>query len=235
MQGYTRRQLKQDRFVETTQEAVDWASGHQRIVIWVVVAIIVAAGGYFGVTSWLDRQNELANAGLSVAVRTMSEPLRPADAPATAGSGYANAAERAKAAAKQFQDVADKYSYTKGGKIARYMQGVADMKAGDNSAAEQQLKSAADSSDKDVASLAKMALASLYRSENRQADAVRIYKDVQEHPTDTVSKTQVQLELAAMYEKTDPAQATTIYKQIQTDDPKSTAAQIAAARLASVK
>jgi len=235
VQGYTRRQLKQDRFVETTQEAVDWASGHQRFVIWGVVAVVVAAGCYFSITAWLSHQNELANAGLTTAVRTLSEPLRPADAPATAGGGFSSVIDRAKAAEKQFQDIADKYSYTKAGKIARYMQGATAMQAGDDAAAEQRLKSAAEARDKDVAALAKMALASLYRSQNRQADAIGIYKDVESHPTDTVSKTQAELELAALYEKTDPAQATTIYKQIQTEDPAGPAAQIAAARLATVK
>lgn len=235
MQGYTRRQLKQDRFVETTQEAVHWASGHQRYLIFGIVTVVVAAGAYFGITTWLSHQNDLANMGLSAAVRTMSQPVRPADAPATGDGSYGSVAERAKAAQKQFQDVADKYSYTKAGKIARYMQGVSAMEAGDNAAAEQQLKSAAESRDKDVAALAKMALASFYRSQNRQSDATRIYKDLIDHPSDSVSKTQAQLELAALYEKIDPAQATTIYKQIQTEDPKGPAAQIATSRLATVK
>jgi TolA-binding protein len=235
VQGYTRRQLKQDRFVETTQEAVHWASGHQRPVIWGIALIVIVVGAYFGVTAWIDRQNEQANAGLSVALRTMADPLRPADAPAGQGTGYATAAERAKAAEKQFQDVGNKYSYTKAGKVARYMQGVAAVQAGDNAAAEQQLKSVADSGDKDVAALAKLALASLYRSTNRPADAARVYKDLQDHPTATVSKAEAQLELAEMYEKSDPTQAMNIYQQIQKEDPVGPAAQIANARLAAVK
>jgi predicted negative regulator of RcsB-dependent stress response len=235
VQGYTRRQLKQDRFVETTQEAVHWASGHQRPVIWAIVAIIIAAAAFFGITAWIDRQNEQANAGLSVALRAMSEPLRPADAPAGQGPGYATAAERAKAAEKQFQDLGNKFSYTRAGKVARYLQGVTAIQAGDNDGAEQQLKSVADSRDKDVAALAKLALASLYRSTNRPTDAVRLYKDLQQHPTTTVSKSEAELEMAEMYEKTDPTQAMNIYQQIQKEDPVGPAAQIASARLAAVK
>jgi len=235
VQGYTRRQLKQDKFVETTQEAVHWASGHQRPVVWGVALILIAVAAYFGITTWLDHQNEAANAGLGVAMRTLSEPLLPSDAPAGQGTGYATAADRAKAAEKQFQDVAQKYSYTKAGRVARYMAGSAAAQAGDTSTAEQQLKAAADSSDKSVAALAKLALASLYRSMNRPGDATRIYKDLQDHPTDTVSKAQAQLEMADMYEKTDPTQATNISQQIQKEDPASAAAQIASSRLASVK
>ena len=233
MQGYTRRQLKEDRFAETAKEAATWASGHQRPVVWGIAVLVIAALAYAGITYWLNRQSEQANIELGVAMRTLNEPLRPAGVPPVEGeASFANAVDRAKAAGKQFQATADKYGYTAAGKMARYMQGVTTMQAGDNAAAEQQLKAVADSRDKDVAALAKMTLASLYRSSNRLADAARMYKDVQDHPTGTVSKAEAQLEMAAMYESTNPQQATSIYQQIQKDDPKSAAAEIAAGKLA---
>lgn len=236
MQGYTRRQLKEDRFAETAKEAASWASGHRRPVVWGIGLVVVAALVYLGVAYWLNHQSERANNDLGAAMRTLTEPLRPAGAPPTEGdNSFSSVAERAKAAGKQFQAVADKYGYTKPGKIARYMQGVTAVQAGDNAAAEQQLKSVADSRDKDVAALAKMALASLYRSSNRLADAARVYKDVEDHPTDTVSKAEAQLEMAAMYEATNPQQAASIYQQIQKDNPNTAAAQIAAGKLSTVK
>jgi predicted negative regulator of RcsB-dependent stress response len=236
VQGYTRRQLKEDRFAETAKEAASWATGHQRPVIWGIGLVMVAALAYAGITYWLNRQSEQANIELGVAMRTLSEPLRPAGAPPAEGeTSFTSGAERAKAAAKQFQATADKYGYTKPGKMARYLQAVATMQAGDKTAAEQQLKSVADGRDKDVAALAKMTLASLYRSSNRLADAARIYKDVQDHPTNTVSKAEAQLEMAAMYQSTDPQQAASIYQQIQKDDPKSAAAEIAAGKMAAAK
>jgi hypothetical protein len=237
VQGYTRRQLKEDKFVETAKDAADWASGHRRPMTWGIGLVVLAAAAAAGLYFWLNHVSELANIDLGAAMRTLSEPLRPAGSPPPAGSdaGYTTVADRAKAAGKQFQAVADKYGYVKAGKIARYMQGVTAMQAGDNAAAEQQLKAAAGSSDKNIAALAKMVLASLYRSSNRLADAARLYKDVEDHPADAVSKAQAQLEMAAMYEATNPQEAATIYQQIQKDDPKSTAAQIAAGRLAAVQ
>jgi hypothetical protein len=93
-----------------------------------------------------------------------------------------------------------------------------------------------------LAALAKMALAGLYRSSNRPADAAKIYKDLADHPSDTVSKPEAQLQLAQVYESTDPQQATNLYQQIikegeQPDNAGKTnaysaAAQIAASRLA---
>ena len=76
---------------------------------------------------------------------------------------------------------------------------------------------------------------SLKSSSNKLSDATRIYKDLQEHPTDTVSKVQAQLAMAEMYENSDPQQAASLYKQIQQENPANLAGQMAAARLATVK
>src|SRR6185503_14610356 len=127
------------------------------------------------------------------------------------------------------------YSTVAPGKIARYMSGIALIQAGDKTGAEKELKTAADFRDRDVAALAKMALASMYRGSNRAPEAIAIYKDLSEHPTATVPKSQAQLELAEMYEKTDPQQATLIYQQLQKDDPRSPAAQVAGQKLTKPK
>ena len=236
MQGYTRRQLKEDKFAEKTKEAVQWTAGHQRVVTWAFILVVLGLGGYFGYTTLESRQSEAANAALGGAMRTLNDQLRPAGTPPVEGEqSFTSVADRAKAAGKQFKAVADQYSHTKPGKIARYMEGVAAMEAGDGASAEQQFKAVAGSSDKDVAALAKMALASYYRSSNKLSDATRIYKDLQEHPTDTVSKVQAQLAMAEMYENSDPQQAASLYKQIQQENPANLAGQMAATRLATVK
>ena len=236
MPGYTRRQLKEDKFAETAQGAAQWASGHRQTVIWIVALALVAVVLTAGVITWRSRQTDQANVELSTALRTFEAPLSPAGAPAEDSSPtFSTISERAKAAQKQFQATADKYSTVSPGKIARYMSGIAAIQAGDKTEAEKELKTAADFRDKDVAALAKLALASTYRGMNRASDAVAIYKDLAEHPTVTVSKSQAQLELAEMYEATDPQQAKLIYQQVQKDDPKSPAAQMAAQKLVKAK
>lgn len=231
MQGYTRKQLKEDRFVESAQGAAEWAGAHQRMLIWSISAAIVVGLLVWGFVTWRNGQIEKGNMALGAAMRTFNAPLRPAGAPASdKNADFANNVERAKTAEKEFQSAADKYSLTKPGKIARYMEGVAAMEAGDKDA-EQKLKAAADSSDTEVASLAKMALANYYRNNNRQSDAVRVYKEVADHPTATVSKAEAQLQLAGLYETTDPQQATTLYHEIMKEDPTGPAAQAATARL----
>jgi tetratricopeptide (TPR) repeat protein len=189
------------------------------------------------VIAWRSRQTEQANTELSAAMRTLDAQIIPADSSANpeAGQTFTSIADRAKAAQKQFKAVADKYSTVSPGRLARYMSGIALIQAGDKAGAEKELKEAANFSDKDVAALAKMALASLYRGTNRPAEAIAIYKDLSEHPTVTVPKAQAQLELAEMYETTDPQQATLIYQQLQKEDPRSPASQMAAQKLSKSK
>jgi hypothetical protein len=235
--GYTRRQLKEDKFAETAQGAAQWASGHRQTVVWTVGLILAAIILAVGVITWRSRESEQANIELSAAMRTMDAQIVPAGTPPTpdAGPTFTSIADRAKAAQKQFKAIADKYSTVSPGRIARYLSGVALAQAGDKAGAEQELKEAANFSDKDVAALAKMALASMYRGSNRAAEAIAVYKDLSEHPTVTVSKSQAQLELAEMYETTDPQQARLIYQQLQKDDPKSPAAQLAGQKLTKAK
>jgi hypothetical protein len=234
--GYTRRQLKEDKFAETAQGAAQWATGHRQTVIWIALLALTAILLTAGVITWRNHQTDQANIELSTAMRTFETPLVPAGAPAgDSGPTFSTIADRAKAAQKEFKAAADKYSTVAPGRIARYMSGIALIQAGDKAGSEQELKTAANFRDKDVAALAKMALASIYRGTNRASEAVAIYKDLSEHPTVTVSKAQAQLELAAIYETSDPQQASLIYQQLQKEDPRSPAAQLAAQKLAKSK
>ena len=240
MQGYSRHQLKRDKFAETAQDAAEWTAGHQRAVFWGLGLAVLAVAGYFGFTTWQDRQSEKANVALAAATRVLNSPLRPPGTPAgdtQSGDTFPSAAERAKAAQKEFTAAADQYDrlpYPKAARIARYMEGVAATQAGDKAQAETVLKSVAESRDKSIAALSKMALAQLYRDTNRQSDAARIYTDLADHPTDTVPKVQAQLAMAEMYETASPQQAATLYQQIQKENAATPAGQIAASRLASV-
>jgi len=80
-----------------------------------------------------------------------------------------------------------------------------------------------------------MALASLYRRTGKDPEAIKLYKELADKPANTVSKSAARLEMAATYETKDPQNARIIYQQIQKEDAKGAAAEIAAQRLASIK
>ena len=235
MPGYTRRQLKEDKFAETAQGAAQWATSHRRLLIWAIGLLVIVVLGTTGFVTWRNRKVEQGNDDLAAALRVLNAPLAGQGLPTGDTPTFNTAADRGKAAEKKFREIEDKYSVVGPGKIAHYLRGAALLQSGDAAGAEQEIKTAADSGDKDLAALAKMALAGIYRNSHRQAEAVKIYKDLADHPTASVSKATAQLALAEIYETTDPQQATAIYHQLQKDDPNSMAARQAAQKLAGAK
>ena len=241
MRAETRHQLKQDRFSKVTFEAAGnaahWSVEHQSKLIAAVVVVIVIGAIAFGGWYYLNSQDEKASVEFSTAVRTWETPLRPAGVPPQPGTdSFASAQERATAARKQFQAIVDKYPRTHTADMARYFVGLASAQLGDNAAAERSLQEAARSSNADLAALGKFALASVYRAENKDAQAIDLYKQLMDKPTLVVSKATAQLELASFYEsRQKPGEAKKIYEQVQKENPATDAASLAQRRTAALK
>jgi len=233
--GYTRHQLKQDRFAETAAETVSWAVERRNQIIVAAVAITVVVALVVGGWFYFDHRDSAASVDLGKAIRTYEAPLRPANAPAQPDFlTFTSASERAAAAQKEFKAVTEKYPHTRSSEFAQYFIGLTYRDMGDNKNAEQSLNSVAGIHNKEVAALARFALAGIYEESNREPDAIKIYQDLIAHPTSTVPKATAQLELAAIYQAKQPSEAARIYDQIRKDEPQSAAAQIAGTRLASL-
>jgi tetratricopeptide (TPR) repeat protein len=237
----TRHQLKQDRFSRVTFEAAGnaahWSEEHKTKLVVIVIAVVVIAAIAFGGWYYVNSQDEKASAELSTAVRTFDTPLRPAGVPAQPGyDSFASSQERATAARKQFQEIVDKYPRTHTADMARYFVGLTSEQLGDNAAAERSLQEAAGSSNADLAALGKFALASVYRGENKDAQAIDLYKQLIDKPTIVVSKATAQLELAGFYEsqkKLDEAKK--LYDQVAKENPSTEAASLAQRRATALK
>ncbi len=114
--------------------------------------------------------------------------------------------------------------------------GLASSQLGDNTAAERSLQQAANSSNSDLAALGKFALASVYRAENKGAQAVDLYKQLIDKPTIVVSKATAQIELAGFYESQQkPDEAKKLYDQVAKENPSTEAASLAQRRAAALK
>jgi len=237
----TRHQLKQDRFSKVTFEAAGnaahWSEEHKSTLIVAAIAVVAIAAIAFGGWYYINSQDEKASAEFSTAVRTWETPLRPAGVPPQPGSdSFASSQERATAARKQFQAIVDKYPRTHTADMARYFVGLASAQLGDNAAAERSLQEAAHSSNADLAALGKFALASVYRAENKDAQAIDLYKQLIDKPTLVVSKATAQIELASFYEsRQKPDEAKKIYEQVQKENPATEAASLAQRRVAALK
>ncbi|MGO9403251.1 MAG: tetratricopeptide repeat protein [Terriglobales bacterium] len=241
MRAETRHQLKQDRFSKVTMEAAEnaahWTEEHKTKLIVIVVAVAVIAAIVFGGWYYINSQDEKASAELSTAVRTLETPIRPAGVPPQPGyDSFASIQERATTARKQFQAIADNYPQTHTADMARYFVGLASAQLGDNAAAERSLQLAAASSNADLAALGKFALATVYRTENKDTQAVDLYKQLIDKPTIVVSKATAQLELAAYYEtQNKPDEAKRIYEQVEKENPASEAGSLSQRRAAALK
>ena len=236
MRASTRRQLKQDQFTAAAQETVSWAVEHQGKLIYggiiVAVALLIVFGGWF----YFQQQDEAAGVALGHALQVYQAPVTSTGQPAAPGStSFASVQERAKAARAEFAKVAENYSHTNSARIARYFMGLSDSEAGNTAAAEKELKEVADSGHSDVTALAKFALASLYRGQGKDSQAVTLYKDLIDHPVNTVPKSQAQLALASVYEQKQPQDARNLYQQVQKENPDTAAGQMAASRLSEMK
>lgn len=241
MRAETRHQLKADRFTQATIGAAEatahWTVEHKSTIIVSLVVALVLVIGVGGTWYYLAQQDAKAQIELGQAVRTLETQIRPAGTPETPNfPSFASADERGAAAKKQLQAIVDQYPHTRTADVARYMLGTTAIEVGDNAAAEKQLKDVASNGNRDIGSLAKLALASLYGNENRTKDALDLYKQLIDKPSDTVSKVTAQLQLAELYESSQqPGEAKKIYEQVMKENPKTEAEQMAQAKLQALK
>lgn len=237
MRADTRHELKHDRFAAATAETLSWAAEHRTKIMTalVILAAVLVAG--IGGWAWLQQRNRAASADLGDALRTLHAQLREADTPERPGvPSFTSVEERAKAAQQQFRAIRDKYRWTAAADIADYYIGLTAYELGNVPEAEQSLKKIAEGRNRDLAALSKYALASIYRATGKQKEAMDLLKQLIDRPANSVPKVTVQLELASIYESTQPADAVRIYEQIKSDNPKGgPAVEQANSRLATVK
>ncbi len=241
MRAETRHQLKQDTFSRVTigaaEKTAHWSVEHRNTLVAAIVVAAVAVAAVIGGWYYLQAQDEKASFDLAQAVRTMETQLRPAGSPAQPDfPTFTSVKERAEAAQKQFQTIVDKYPHTRTADMAHYFLGVTAVSLSDNASAERNFKEVAAKGNREVASLAKDALAALYANTNRPKDAVAIYQELINKPTDSVSKVTAQLQLAETYHNSNqPLDAKKLYEQIKKDNPGVEAGQIATQKLAQLK
>ncbi len=241
MRAETRHQLKQDAFTRVTigaaEKTAHWSVEHRNtlIIAGLVVAIIAAAA--MGSWYYISTQDEKASFDFAKAIRTLELPLRPAGTPEQPGvPSFTSAKERSEAARKEFQAIVDKYPHTRTADMAHYFLGVTAASEGDNASAEKNFKEVAAKANKELASVAKLALAELEGNSGRVPDAGALYQELISSPTTSVGKVTAQLELADLYKNNNqPLDAKRLYEQIKKENPGPEASQIATQKLAELK
>ena len=233
MDHQTKVALKQDQFVTTTASGLEWASENRKSVITTVAILLFVIILAVVVGMIFSARSSAASVAFGEAMNIYQSPVATAGQPPVPNTkSYSSAVERAKAANAAFRQVADKYGMTADGKNALYFEGLTYIDEGQTQSAEDTLKKVAGSWNKQLASLAKFALADLYRQTGRDAQAVDLYNQLTAKPTDSIPAGLAQLSLAELYTaegKTD--QAHRIYAQLKDKDAKGAAGTIAAQKL----
>jgi tetratricopeptide (TPR) repeat protein len=229
----TKAALKHDQFVDTTAHSMEWASENRSSLIRAGAILLVAILLAVGCIVFYNSRSNQASVAFGAAMQSYQTPIAAPGQPVPPGvKTFASAADRAKAANELFMGVANKYGMTPDGKVARYFGGLTYMEAGQNASAESTLKEVASGWNGDLAALAKLSLAQLYRQTGRDSQAIDLYNELSTKSATTVPSGLAQLQLAELYESQNkPDQAKKIYAQLKDKDAKGAAGALAAQKL----
>ncbi len=205
MDRLTRHDLKTDKFVEEVGQTVHFLEEHRQALIRygsIALVLIVIAAAVFGYTRSKRAERQLA---LGKALDTYNAPVIDQAPPEM--KAFRTEQEKQEAVTKACNEVIQKYPGSDEAAAATMLLGSRAADEGDVDAAERYLKQAAEKGSGDYASLARFALAQLYVSQGKTADAEKILRALSDKPTVLVSKEQATLELARLLVQKNPEEA----------------------------
>lgn len=235
MDRITRKELKTDRFAIEVQHGVEYVNEHRRQLIrWSSIAggvLVVVLAVYL----YMQHQHAVRQEQLAAAFRIQNAAVgQPGN---EFMQTFPTQAEKDQAAIKAFTEIASKYPGTEEGEIAEYFLAAIAADKGNMQEAERRFKLVADSSNAAYASLAKLALAPIYQSEGKAAEAEKLIRSVIDKPTVLVSKEEATIALARLISATKPQEARKLLEPLRANErsPVSRAALTALSDIQSPK
>jgi predicted negative regulator of RcsB-dependent stress response len=213
----TRKELKTDKFAVEVEHSVEYVAAHKKQVTLygaIGVAILLIAGG---VWYYRGSQHDKRQADLARAAEIMEAMV--SAAPSGSRLTFPTDAAKNAAAEKAFKEVIDKHPGSEEAIIAATYLGAVEVDLGKPAEAEKYFQTAANSSDKNYASLAKLSLAQFYIGNGRQADGEKILRSLIDNPTVFVSKEQATISLAHSLAQSKPAEARKLLDPLKTERP----------------
>jgi len=215
LSGYTRKDLKKDKFAEEVKHGYEFLTEHrgQAKLYGGIAAIVIAigAGSYF----YIHYQAEVREEKLAEAIRIDGAAFGPT--PTQPGTlHYATIEEKEQARAKAFGELVTKYRGSQEGAIAAFYLASDVADKGDMAGAEKRYKDILDSAPVEYASMARMSLAKIYETEGKTADAEKLLRYAMDHPTISVSKERATIQLALLIGKTNPDAARKLLEPLRT-------------------
>ncbi len=200
----TRKELKSDQVAVTVEQTVEYVQAHQQPIVRGAIAIVALAVVIGGVVFYRSQQQGARDARLAEAMEVSQAPVGAAGAPDALSfpTMDAKATEETKVFSKLLAD----YPGTEQGYIAEYYLGGVLVSQAKLEEARKKYQDVADHGGKNIASLAKFALAQIAFQENKSAEAETLLHGLIDHPTDMVSADQATLTLADGIKTKNPAE-----------------------------
>jgi tetratricopeptide (TPR) repeat protein len=201
----TRKELKQDKFAQEVGHTVEFFEQHRKtITLYGAVAagliLVVAAVVYYNRSQHAARQS-----ALRAALNTMEAPVGAAPAPGILS--FATQADKDAAVNKAWTDLSARYSGAEEGVIAEYYLGTMAVSSGRLDEAVQRLSKVAASGKREPAALANYALAQIYQSQGKTAEAEKLLRALVASPTMMVPKEEATIALARLIAANKPDEA----------------------------
>ena len=221
----SRKELKQDKIKETLEHGAEAVYSHSLLALGVLLLALVVAAVYGGWRIYNDRKTVEASAAFDAAQKAYSarigppalgEPVDPSE------PSYPDEASRAQDASRKFTAVANKYSATNPGKLARYYNALCLEDLEQHNQALEELKKISASGDKELAAMAQYQTAVIYERTGKADEAIKIYRALADTGSVFVPRPFVLLELAGVLRQTKPQEAATVYQRIKKEFPDTT-------------
>ncbi|MGA8142306.1 MAG: tetratricopeptide repeat protein [Candidatus Acidiferrales bacterium] len=232
MAHISRRELKTDEVRDTLAHGAEAVLSHQQLTLYLALAVVIVALGYFGWRTYSERQTVKAAAGYNDAMKVFQARVRAPGEPAEPGEvTYVDEKNKYTDAAKKFGDGAMKYPRTRPGQLSAYYAALSLEKLDKTDDAKKWLRGLAEG-DSDFAAMAKFELAQLDDRGGQGDEAVSLYQQLIAKPGVLVPKPVVMLALAEHYSAKNPAEAAKLYGQIKSEYPDTPIAEQADQELA---
>jgi predicted negative regulator of RcsB-dependent stress response len=220
----SRKELKTDKIHDAFEHGAEAVYSHKQVTLIVLLVILVVAAGYGGWSIYHERQTAAASAAFDNAMKAYSGHVGPATPgePVEPGEmAYPDEAAKSTDAAAKFTAVANKYSSTNPGRLARYYAALCLEDLDKQNQALEELKKISAGGDKELASMAQYQTAVIYARSGKADEAAKLFRALADKPSAFVPRPLSLLELAGVLRQTNPKEAANVYQQIKKEFPDS--------------
>jgi tetratricopeptide (TPR) repeat protein len=196
------RELKHDRFRDTTMlladKLADRVAGRRQQILYGLLALVVLAAAAYGVMRWRAKHAAEAEAAMGRAIAINGAEILPAPPAGSREPVFSTQQERSERAIAEFEKIAAKYGEPYKSE-ARYFIATNELVT-DRARGETDLLALSQGS-REVATLAKFALAQAKEADGNLDEAARLYSEIAKQGSAVVTPETANLRLAAVYDK----------------------------------